>query len=64
MFHMEHKMRLSNMRLCSLCLIAQIGFPLLSSEPRAQVGIAQWGDHVAQCFGEDRLACNLSSVLN
>ena len=22
MFHMEHKMRLSNMRFCSLCLIA------------------------------------------
>lgn len=61
MFHMEHKMRLSNTRLCTLCLGAQISFPLSSSEPGARVGIAQWSDHVAWCLSEDSLACNLSN---
>ena len=50
---------------CAACVwLLEISFPLSSLEPRAQVAIAQWSDHMALGFSEDSLACNLSSVLN
>ena len=64
MFHVEHKMRLSNMRFCSLCLIARNQFSSVLLRTKSTGGIAQWSDHMALGFSEDSLACNLSSVLN